>query len=194
MIYHHIGIDPSKRGTGIGLLTIDGEAVRKQTCRIAIEEVGIPKLLYLQCNQFADFIEPIVKDNHVIGVCIEGPSLHSTNRSDEMGQVRGAFNIFCMMNLWPMLFPVEIPPTSLKKFFTGNGNAPKDQMVEAAIAAGWDVETDDEADAAGLAELSWALNDESLSLTRKQLEAIKGIRDTSKQTGKSHTHNRIVNL
>jgi crossover junction endodeoxyribonuclease RuvC len=42
---------------------------------------------------------------------------------------------------------VEIKPTSLKKWATGNGRASKTEMVAAAQAAGADIANDDEADA-----------------------------------------------
>lgn len=45
------------------------------------------------------------------------------------------------------IYVVEIPGTMLKSAATGNGNASKDAMVEAALAAGADVANHDEADA-----------------------------------------------
>src|SRR5207244_2831041 len=42
---------------------------------------------------------------------------------------------------------VEIPPAQLKRWATGNGNAAKDRMVDAALAAGAEPANHDEADA-----------------------------------------------
>ena len=196
MTDHYIGIDPSKRGTGIGLLTVQKNKIIKRTVRIAIEKISGPQLLHLQCNAFIEFIQKHTDENmcRIFGICIEAPSLGSTNRADDMGQVRGAFNLCCMLNFWPFAMPTEIPPNSLKKFFTGNGGASKDAMVAAALASGWEVDTHDEADSAGLAELAWALHDESLVLSRKQLEAIKGIREMNQSTVSKPTNQKILNI
>jgi crossover junction endodeoxyribonuclease RuvC len=110
----------------------------------------------------------------VYGVCIEGPSLHSTNQADKLGQVRGVLELVSMDYL---SFPHEIPPTSLKKFATGYGHASKDKMMQTALQAGWDVRNDDEADAAWLTEIARALHEDDLPLTRKQLEALRGIQN-----------------
>ena len=191
-VSHYNGIAPSVRGTGIAILTIAGEVTARDTCRIAIKKLTGPKLLHLQCNEFLNFI--LRPNLQVRSICIEAPSLGSQNRADDMGQVRGAYNLCCMLNFWPGAIPREIPPNSLKKFFSGIGSANKNKMIAAAIAKGWDVNTDDEADAAGLAELAWALHDESLTLTRKQLEAIRGIENMAKFPISKQTHFKTLNI
>ncbi len=188
---HYIGIDPSVRGTGIAILSITGTKVERQTMKIALKENGAA-LLYLQCNTFLNFIG--ARKEGVIGVCLEGPSLHSVTRADAMGQVRGAYNLCCMQTFWPNALPREIPPTSLKKFFSGRGTASKEDMVSAATLRGWNVGSDDEADAAGLAELARALHDTSISLTRKQLEALKGIESMGQSPGLALAKNKTLNV
>ena len=190
---HYIGIDPSLRGTGIAIVSIYGTKVVRKTLRIGLTEDG-PLLLYLQCKEFIDFIHTYTGDSGALvkGICIEAASHGSTRRADAAGQVRGAYNLCCMQNFWPG--PIEIPPNSLKKFFAGTGTASKERMIEAANKQGWEVTSDDEADAAGLAELAWAMDDETLPLTRKQLEAIKGIREMDQPSGQSFTHNKTLNI
>ena len=195
-IRRYIGIDASLRGTGIALLQLYGNEITRKTLRIAIERIRGPELLHLQCNAFLDFICKHTDESmsRVFGICIEAPSIGSVNRADDMGQIRGAYNLCCMQNFWPWAMPTEIPPNSLKKFFTGNGSASKDSMVYAAKEVGWEVDTHDEADAAGLAELAWALHDDSCTLTRKQLEAIKGIREMNQSTVSKPTNQKILNI
>lgn len=188
---HYIGIDPSVRGTGIAVISIRGTRMERNTLRIALKENG-PALLYLQCNTFRDFID--CSDGDVAGICIEGPSLNSTNRADAMGQVRGAYNLCCMQEFWPGAQPIEIPPNSLKKFFAGTGTASKDDMLTAALACGWTVGSDDEADAAGLAELARALHDDTVPLKRKQLEAIKSIREMGQTSRMGLAKNKTTNI
>lgn len=188
---HYIGIDPSARGTGVALLSVSDARVERQTIRIALKESGAA-LLYLQCNAFLNFIGECKSD--IAGICIEGPSLGSTNRADTMGQVRGAFNLCCMQSFWPGAIPREVPPSSLKKFFTGVGSASKLEMESAAVERGWDTGSNDEADAAGLAELARALHDPEMALTRKQLEAIKGIKDMDNPTKLALAKNKTLNV
>jgi Holliday junction resolvasome RuvABC endonuclease subunit len=53
--------------------------------------------------------------------------------------------------------PVEVAPTSLKKFITGSGAADKDQMLDAVQRAGVPIVDHNMADAYGLAQLGYAL-------------------------------------
>ena len=88
----------------------------------------------------------------------------------------GNWNSFLKVVLadWGTSLPEEIPPTSLKKFATGNGNAIKENLI-ATAKKDWGKLSNDEADAAWLAEFACALN-EGRTLTQVQLEAIRGIR------------------
>lgn len=191
---HYIGIDPSIRGTGVAIASVTEGRVERRTLRIALKENG-PALLYLQCNVFKNFINDARCNNDkIVGICIEGPSLNSTNRADALGQVRGAYNLFCMQEYWPEAYPKEIPPNSLKKFFAEDGAASKQEMKAIAISNGWPAKTDDEADAAGLSELARALVDRDIHLTRKQHEAIKSIRGLMQTSRLSLAKNLITNV
>lgn len=83
---------------------------------------------------------------------IEGYAIHAIG---PLGQIRRAEWIGCAkLCLRRMRVPwVEVNPTSLKMWATGNGNASKERMVLAARDAGGDPANDDEADA----YLLWAL-------------------------------------
>lgn len=191
----YIGIDPSLRNTGIALVAVHKDHIARHSRRISLTENG-PHLLYLQCNTFLDFVGEIAGYNlcSVKGICIEGAALHSKRRADSAGQIRGAYLLCCMQNFGPAVVPQEVPPNSLKKFFSKSGSASKNKMVKAALHNGWDVDNDDEADAAGLAELAWALDDDTLPLARKQLEAIKGIREMNQTVPSNHTQNKMLNI
>lgn len=65
--------------------------------------------------------------------------------------------VWCNENKIPMDY-IEVK--TLKKFATGNGNAGKPEMIAAAIAAGFNVSNDDEADAIHL--LRYAIEREKL--------------------------------
>jgi len=107
--------------------------------------------------------------------CIEGPSHGSTNRADDLGQLRGVL----LLSLHDLKIPTTvIPPTVLKKFGARRGDASKEKMLKAAeqefgILLGTQ---DDMADALWLAQLARALT-EDIKLTRPQLEVVYGIRN-----------------
>ncbi len=54
------------------------------------------------------------------------------------------------MACWPSVNVTEIPPTTIKKFITGKGNASKEDVVQAVRTRGHEPENDDEADAIAL--------------------------------------------
>lgn len=77
---------------------------------------------------------------------IEGYSFHSPG---PMGALRRAEWVGCVLrDLRRLRVPVvEVPPTTLKSWATGNGHASKARMTEAAHTAGGQPANDDEADA-----------------------------------------------
>ncbi len=70
---------------------------------------------------------------------------------------------------------IDVPPTSLKKFVTGKGNVKKEMMLK-EVYKRWsiDCDTNDEADAVGLAHMGMAL-DGKLLLPKINMEALKKI-------------------
>lgn len=68
---------------------------------------------------------------------------------------------------------LEVPPTSLKKFVTGSGNAKKEQMIK-EVYRRWDIDckTSDEADAFGLACMALATNDLYSTLNKTETEVM----------------------
>lgn len=130
---------------------------------------GAERLAFIR-NEFVKFVSPRLQETLI--ACIEGPSLHSQNRADTLGQVRGIY-LLALMD-----FNAEItvvPPTALKKFATKNGMASKERMIKAAYSK-WNLcLCDDEADAVWLAQLAYSLTTNKVD-TREQLEVISGIR------------------
>lgn len=169
---NYVGIDPSLRSTGIALISVSGNYIVNRSTELLKppgQMRGTERLVFLR-NAAQNFLKSAMGDSKFS--TIEGPSLGSVNRADDLGSVRGVFKI--VLADWGSL-PTEIPPTSLKKFATRNGNAKKEAMIDAA-KKDWGVLSEDEADAAWLAEFARALHD-NVSLTRAQLEAIRGIKD-----------------
>lgn len=70
------------------------------------------------------------------------------------GGLRGVLVAFCEAQT-PKVPYEGVPVGTIKKFWTGKGNATKDMMVATAVANGFEVDNDNEADA--IAILKWAL-------------------------------------
>jgi Holliday junction resolvasome RuvABC endonuclease subunit len=61
------------------------------------------------------------------GIClVEGYSFASKNQREAMGELGGAARLMLAELGWTTII---VPPTTLKKFVTGSGSAPKEQMI-----------------------------------------------------------------
>lgn len=162
----YLGIDPSLRSSGFGIVGTD-------YCEVHVSQpkklVGGDRLKY-----HVDKLREILSHHDIIAAAIEGPALNAVNRADDLGQIRGTF-LYVLAELG---IPVTVlPPTSVKKFATGSGSAGKEQMLHAAHHAWPTIQflTDDAADAAWIAAFAQALTDD-VPVTASQLSAIRGIR------------------
>lgn len=165
----YVGIDPSLRSTGMATLT-EPDVTETRVSRIEPKKLkGVERLAFIR-----DYIRGAIEEPPAFA-CIEGPSIYSVNRADDIGQLRGVILIL----LHDLKVPtIVIAPKTLKKFATGNGDASKERMVKAAQKE-FDysfLDSDDIADALWLARIAWRLHDDS-GATRKQLEVIDGIRN-----------------
>ncbi len=82
--------------------------------------------------------------------------------------------------------PIEIAPTSLKKFVTGKGNADKSQVLASLHAEGLPIDDHNMADAYGLAKLGMALvgSGPPSELPEHQREVISAIKHPPAKTRK----------
>lgn len=175
---NYFGIDPAIINMGLALIQENGEDkpnIHLETFRAPGE--GLHRLKYIG-DHLHSFVTSRNYSTAEHTVCMEGASFRSTNRANDIGEMRGAV-ILTLFNAG--LDPIIVAPKRLKKFATGTGAAGKTQMISAAVEF-WDVipNTDDEADALWLATLGWALK-ENPRMKRFQLELIKTIKDERKQ-------------
>jgi Holliday junction resolvasome RuvABC endonuclease subunit len=113
----------------------------------------------------------IVKDKIISLVVMEGPSFASTNRSFSMGAAYGIIKLVCSIHSIKL---VEIPPMSLKKYFTGKGTSGKGKMLDTALYHRIQVTNHDEADAAACCCVAKDLQlGSNTPGTRSALEVIK---------------------
>lgn len=167
----YLGIDPSPTKTGLALI-IDEDGLLDTRIGLVVPKglTGTPRIKYTR-----DAIREFVSGLSPLSAAVEGPAVYAVNQADKLGQLRGALLLFLEDLAAPTLV---VPPSTVKKFATGNGGASKEKMIEAAEDLWNKKMTDDEADAAWLSFVAYAYySPEPLhALTRAQLTCIKGIR------------------
>lgn len=120
--------------------------------------------------------------------------MRSVHREYDLGEGSGA--IRSLVYELAHIEMVVVPPTSLKKYATGNSAADKAAMVAYAVrdyglTLGED--DDDAADAAHLAHLAYSLTWPSRPATRHAAEVLRGLRAPARPKPRTkridHTHN-----
>ena len=145
-----IGLDPS---TFTGWVVLDYTDAGVE--RVAYGEWNFPKKKGIQrVKAMADALYSVLDKFEPDIAMIEGygyANAHTLATLVEIGAV-----LRYTLHLYRIKY-AEIPPKSLKKFVTGNGNANKDLMME-HVKDKWGFQgTDNEADAYGLAMFAYAI-------------------------------------
>lgn len=109
-------------------------------------------------------------------VGIEGYSFDSVGRWFDLGEIGGVLKVELMVQGIPT---AVVPPCSLKKFMTNNGQASKERMI-AAVQEHLNVITDNDdlADAASIAHFAYVMAT-GQSERRCELEAIRKLREAN---------------
>ena len=130
-------------------LTSTGIALPDGTTLTLHSDTALPEI---RLNRLYGRLHKILEPAAPTLAIIEGYTIHAIG---PLGQIRRAEWVGCAkLCLRRMRVPwVEVNPTTLKSWATGNGNASKERMVLAAQQAGGDPANHDEADA----YLLWAL-------------------------------------
>ena len=139
-----LGIDQSLRRTGLCILSDKGQLIKVKRIEPGGDRKGAERLAYIaeEVHSAAEGIQLAV---------MEGYSYGSVSQKHSLGEVGGVIKL----TLYNLGVPFIIAtPSQLKKFMTGRGGADKDDIA-VAIARDWhlEFETDDEADAFGLAQI-----------------------------------------
>lgn len=162
-----MGIDPSLSGTGVVLLNDEGEVLdRGSYCSSKdLEHTG-------RFEEIAEFVEGFINDwIHAAEfyVMIEAPSFQSKGPTITLAQLNG-YIAGRVRRLTPNVY--QLPPMSLKKFFTMSGKATKTQMQRAASNKyGFDCKDNNQVDAFALAIAVEALMVGAVSKPTKELLA-----------------------
>ena len=149
-----IGIDQSYTGFAVTVMAVDDGAY--YTWVYKSEDRGVDRLLDIQ-----KFLEMILLDYgwRTKDICIEAPV-----RMSASALMSGELFAACRITLRSVLgrtdpgYPIQVPPSTLKKYVTGRGNAQKSEML-LQVFKRWNVEFNDDnaADSYGLARIACSL-------------------------------------
>lgn len=147
----------TKRVLGLDVSTHMGMVLLENSQPIFEMEYSAPKGLKgikrVQC--FYDQVHASCIKHNPDLVSIEGYGFSNKHTIVTLVELGTVARLACHHNTVPY---IEVPPTSLKKFVTGKGNAKKDQMMLQVFKKwGYEAETDNLADAYALAQfgLGW---------------------------------------
>lgn len=162
----YIGIDQALQKIGLAVLR-DGEAVLLKLLKPPPDVSGGQRLVTLR-DQLQIALEAFPEAK---GVAMEGQSYNSVGQLDQLGQIAGVVQMFIIDKY--KVVPTMVPPTVLKKFVAGNGQATKTQMMrQTSDEWGLVIDNDDICDAHGLARIAQQLS-EPTARKRHQLESLK---------------------
>lgn len=179
-----IGLDLSLTSTGVAIIT-DAGIVTKS---FESEKRSAPKQrdtlrqrherTATLATEVLSYIARTLAHDEPVEICVEQPSYASSGGS---GWDRAGFWWLLMDGLWNdyEITPVEVAPTSLKVYVTGDGKSSKAQMIAtlARLQPDVDLKTDDEADAFGLALVAARLGGLAIDgeLTQKRADTFAKI-------------------
>ena len=164
-----LAIDPSLNSTGFAYRDPISGQVRHGVINPK-PRMSIHRLNYVS-ERFDDILD-IVRPELV---AIEGYAMGvrgKTNNTFNLGEVGGMFRLLAYQSGAAIIL---VPPKTLKKFVTGNGNSDKDAMMQ-QVKANWgnNVKTDDEADAISLLHLGMCYLDRKLRRQYEHYSAVEG--------------------
>ena len=169
-----VGLDLSFTGTGIVVL-YDGRIVHKAIIKSNAKKGNtLERLLDIVLEIKTKMTTVQVMHKDVIDlVCIEGASYGSRKTSYlfDAGRLMGIMEVSLLEGSYKY---VVVPPTMLKKFATGKGNAAKDIVIKEVYKV-WNQDFDDNniCDAFVLAKIAQAVEDETMQLKKHQKEVLK---------------------
>lgn len=175
-----VGIDPSATCTGlVALNALTGEMLSH--ARIRPKSTGVTRLGIIQ-EDLKAWLLATRAQGPIVHVCLEGYAFAAGrpgagSQSHKLGEVGGAIKLVLYDNLGtPERYPSIPVIQQLKKFSTGKGNSPKDQVSKAVFKKwGVDLPTNDEADAYVLAQIARAIHTDTTAAKyeKEVIEAMK---------------------
>ena len=150
---YFIGLDISVTGTG--LVVLDKELY--QVAAVCIESKPMPDW-YQRVNMILDRVKLYMPIDRKVNAAlfVEDYAYAAKGQVFNIAELSGIIK-FHIARVWNIPF-LKIPPTTLKKFTTGTGTAPKELMMKEVYKRyGMDYNNNNIADAYALARMGYAL-------------------------------------
>jgi len=155
-----VGMDLSLTGTGLVCINGNSKVIASKLIQTKPTKDKLKRFLSIRNNIRVFLTNLNIKDvidipeyNYPTEIVIEGFSYGSKGASVyDLGMLGGIIRL----DLFEKSFPyyVDYPPTFVKKFITGKGNAKKDLMIKEVFKLGFDTDDSNLADAFALAYIA----------------------------------------
>lgn len=131
-----VGLDLSLTATGV-CDAYGADTIRVKLPKDATDTERVERLKHLAKRIDIYLIEGPDERGKADLVVLEGPSFHSENsHAHSLGELAGVVKVVMLQRGIPF---VIVAPSTMKKFATGKGNAPKDAVFAAAVRASTDL-------------------------------------------------------
>ena len=147
----YVGLDPSLTGFGVAAV---GAGV-DQTWLIRPKKTGVDRLIEIMFLLGDIFVDLQSGGTDITDVAIED-TVRASYAATVLGELAGAVKLTCHSTLYGQArYPLKVPPSTLKKYATGRGNAKKIEVVLSVYKHfGKEFKDDNEADAYVLAKIA----------------------------------------
>lgn len=169
-----LGIDPSLTRSAFAIVDYDGNL--REAISAENKLTGEARLRHV-AEKLGTFMRKHIKDPQLIGGAIEGPSLKSTHREFDLGEMTGVLKFVTYGWIAGSRTLTVVEPKRLKLFISGDGAATKEDVLY-SVKKGYGVDfegDDDKADAFALAQVARCLAFPHHAKTRAQLEVVHAI-------------------
>ena len=168
---YFLGVDQSLREPGVAIVAPDGQVVVATCTKVGATLRGGQRLAAIQA-----FLRDVSEGYRIVAAAVEGPSLNSTHREFDLGEVSGVVRAQ-IYHCWSVE-PLVVAPTQLKLFATGRSGADKGEVIN-AVNAQWGINTDNDnvADAVALAQIARAAHTQVRCATRAQADVVVALRN-----------------